>query len=556
MFVSVSMANQNDFLEPDDAFKLSFSQNENSLTINMDLGRGIYAYKDKLHIKIIEPTKQDLNSVLELPRTQNYHDRDVFKKNFQIHIALDLIKKYAKSDDFSIEVSWQGCSEDGICYQPMSKIFNSSTKDSSKHKTIADSLSNKGVFWILASFFGFGLLLALTPCVFPMIPILSSIIVSQSHKQMSVKRGFFLSLIYVLAMSFSYAFAGVLAGLFGANIQAVFQNSYVIFAFSGVFVLLSLSMFGLYELTLPKSLQTIVSKKSQNAQGRGILGIAIMGFLSALIVSPCVAAPLAGALIYIGQSGDWLLGGLALFVMGLGMGMPLLLIGASAGKLLPKPGLWMDRVKNIFGVLMLGIAIWMIQRVVSNEISMFLWAFLLISSAIYMGIFDNAKSGWDKLLKSFAFIVLLYGVLLFAGSFIGGGSVLSPLKGIHTNNAPKIETNNFVDIKSLDELNKIISTSKKPIMVDFWASWCVSCKEMEETFKTKEVASFMNDFLLVRADVTKNTAQDTELLKRFNLFGPPAIVFFKNKKELRDFQIVGFRTPSDFLSILKMVDAQ
>lgn len=550
------------FLKPNEAFKVDISANENDVLIKVDLGKGIYIYDEKFHISITTPIDKNLDKDYTRPKTDIFHKTNVFNKNFDIKIPFENIKKYIKNEKFTLEVSWQGCSTAGLCYQPMKKqkllSFDGKKKNISEQDAIANSLKSKSLFWILASFFGFGLLLALTPCVFPMIPILSSIIVSSSGENMNAKRGFLLSLVYVLAMSLAYAIAGVLAGVFGSNIQAALQNPYVLFSFSAIFVLLALSMFGFYDIQLPRKWQSAANKKSDSMKGKGILGVAVMGFLSALIVGPCVAAPLAGALIYIGQSGDAVLGGIALFVMSIGMGFPLLIIGASAGKFLPKPGMWMDRIKSIFGVLMLGVAIWMIQRVVSTEISLLLWAMLFISSAFYMGVFESTQSKWGKLLKSFAFIMLLYGVILFVGIFIGGGSVFSPLKGLHSQQAnTTIKSARFTNVANLNELKKQINTSKKPIMIDFSASWCISCKEMdEETFEDKKVANVMNDFTLIRIDVTKNTQEDEKMLKKFGLFGPPGIIFFKNKKELKDLRVVGFKKPDEFLKVLENVKSR
>lgn len=567
ILTSTLVANGNKILKPSEAFSVHLSKNDSSILVNIDLGNGIYIYKNKLHVELTEPLKQNLTEFIKLPKSEFFHNENVFRKDFKFIIPIEMIKKYAKDEDFTLKISWQGCSEAGLCYQPMEKSqtfsLNSKVKKEklSEQDTIAKSFKSKSLFLVLLSFLGFGFLLSLTPCVFPMIPILSSIIVSNSGEKMDAKKGFFLSFVYVLAMSLAYSMVGVLAGVFGSNIQIALQNPYVIFTFSGIFVLLSLSMFGFYDLELPKSLQSMANKKSDKMKGKGVLGVAVMGFLSALIVGPCVAAPLAGALVYIGQSGDALLGGLALFIMGIGMGVPLLIIGASAGKFLPKPGLWMDRIKSIFGVLMLGVAIWMIQRVVSSEISMFLWATLFIASAVYMGVLEPLKTqnGWAKFLKSFSVLILLYGIIVFVGIFIGGGNVFSPLKGLHVkeNKSLHVKENDFLLVKTLNQLNQQIANSKKPILIDFWATWCVSCQEMDEiTFENEKVKKEFENFTLLRVDVTKNSDEDKKILKKFGIFGPPAIVFFKNKKELKNLQIVGFKNPDVFLQTLKRVASE
>jgi thiol:disulfide interchange protein DsbD len=320
------------------------------------------------------------------------------------------------------------------------------------------------------------------------------------------------------------------------------QNPFVLIIFALIFVALAFSMFGYYEIQLPQSLQTKLSSKSNEAGDRGgLLGVAIMGFLSALIVGPCVAPALAGALVYIGQSGDALLGGLALFVMSLGMGMPLLLVGAGAGKFMPKPGGWMTKVSQIFGVVMLGLAIWMIDRIIPPTITMYLWAGLLVGSGAIF--FKNTKNSIGKLIS---IVVFALGVLLLFGAIKGATNPLKPLEFSHKSEL------NFHTIKSEKELDSIILSSKKPVLVDFTAKWCVSCKEFEEiTFRDKKVIDLMKNFKLLRVDITKNTPEDKKLLKRFELVGPPAIIFFKNGKELKNKKVVGYKEPKVFAPILE-----
>lgn len=552
-------------LTPQEAFHVTFSDTKEALHVNIEVGEQIYVYDDKLKVKLLEPKEVDLNSEIQKPKPVFFHDKDVHRENFTITIPKTVLKKYVNTDSYTLQFDWQGCSEKGLCYQPMKKVeafkldgSKAQNANISEQDSIANSLASKSFVWTLLTFFGFGLLLALTPCVFPMIPILSSIIVSKTDEKMDAKKGFLLSLVYVLAMSLAYTIAGVLAGLFGANIQSAMQNPYVLFTFSAIFVALALSMFGFYELQAPQWIQNIADRKSKNAQGKGFMGIAIMGFLSALIVGPCVAAPLAGALIYIGQSGDALLGGAALFMMSLGMGVPLLLIGASAGKFLPKPGFWMDTIKAVFGVLMLGVAIWMLERVISSQLSLLLWSFLLISSAIYLGALEPIQNsnGWKKLLKTFSFVLLLYGSVVFIGSFLNGKNILNPLGNFSSSATSSTNTiaSKFTYIKTNSELDAFVKVSKKPILVDFWATWCVSCKELDEiTFKDAKVMQALDDFNLVKIDVTDNTSDDKALLKRFNLFGPPGIIFFKNQKELKNMQLVGFVEPDTFFKHLQKV---
>ena len=370
-------------LTPEEAFNVTATHTLQGTVIKVTLGEKIYLYDDKITLQLVKPKAVNLTSWVERPRAENFHDAMVQRKSFELFVPQGLLETHVKKGHFTLQLSYQGCSELGICYQPMTKEFTSKLKGTeslSEQDQIAQSFMSDNIILVLLSFFGFGLLLSLTPCVFPMVPILSSIIVSQPSISMNARKGFLLSLVYVLAMSFAYTIAGILAALFGANIQASMQNPWVIGIFSAIFVVLALSMFGFYEIKMPNFIQNRVSKKTGKAQANGIVGIAVMGFLSALIVGPCVAAPLAGALIYISQSGDALLGGGALFVMSLGMGIPLLLLGTTAGKYMPRPGVWMRNVSVFFGVLLLGVAIWMLSRIIPSFVSMALWAVLIMST--------------------------------------------------------------------------------------------------------------------------------------------------------------------------------
>lgn len=561
---SLIAANPPKVLTPEEAFSVSALQSEEGVTIKIGLGEGIYLYDDKIKLELVKPKQLSLEEHVSRPKPEPYQDYITQRQPFEMFVPQSLLDKEVQKGSFTIKFSYQGCSELGICYQPMSNEFTftlgaSTTSDSfgSEQDQIAYALANGNIAIVLATFFGFGLLLALTPCVFPMIPILSSIIVSQPNATMNAKRGFLLSLVYVLAMSLAYAIAGVLAGLFGANLQASMQNPWVITAFSAVFVLLALSMFGFYEIKMPSVLQTKISKKSAEAQAQGVFGIAIMGFLSALIVGPCVAAPLAGALIYIGQSGDALFGGLALFMMSLGMGVPLLVIGTTAGRYMPRPGGWMQRVTSFFGVMLLGVAIWMLSRIVPSEVSMLLWAVLVVCSAIFFGAIEPLKedaSGWAKLLKSVAFILLVYGITLCVGFISGATDPLKPLERLsakEVNNQVSSSTL-FTKISSLRMLETALKSSDKIVMLDFYADWCVNCIEYEKfTFSDERVKVKMQTMTLLKADVTKNSDEDKAMQKAFTIYGPPALLFFKNGKELSEFRLVGFKNADEFLAHLE-----
>ena len=563
---SFSAGLNQEFLEPNEAFKPTFTKNETSINLKLDLGRDIYLYDDKLKVFIVKPEKIEITKEINIPKAVAYEEFIVQFNNLDLTIPFSLLKSKVDLNEYEIEVKFQGCSKLGLCYAPMSEKYlltfdNNISKIQTKEEeqkvetttlnetdSIANSLKNGNLLLVLATFFGFGLLLSLTPCVFPMIPILSSIIVGASKSEvMSAKKGFFLSFIYVLSMSVAYTIAGIVAGIFGANLQVALQNPYVLVVFALIFVALAFSMFGYFEIKLPQSIQTKLNKTTDGKEKQGIIGVAIMGFLSALIVGPCVAPPLAGALVYIGQTGDAVLGGMALFVMSLGMGVPLLLIGLGAGRFMPKPGGWMENITKIFGIIMLGVAIWLLDRVLSPSIIMSLWALLFLATAIYLKTQSNM---FAELASSILFIL---GVVLLVGLISGSTNPLKPLEKL-TGSANIIKEDKLVfhKIKNISELEFAIKNSNKPVMLDFWASWCVSCKELEEiTFKDKEVMKKLQNFTLLTADITKNNDEDKALQKMFGVVGPPALIFWdKDKKEVNSSKIVGYKNPKEFLEIL------
>ncbi len=573
-----SLFGANSFLLPQDAFNPSAKVKDDKLSVTIELADSIYLYKDRVNISL-KGTSVALKNI-SYPKSQKHGDDEVFTNSITIDATLI---KSSDVDDIVVLLEYQGCSEQGLCYEPLEREFilkvDSSTfkkelisksvatevkVEKSQTDTITDTFKSGDISLILLTFFGFGLLLSLTPCVFPMIPILSSIIVSQGEG-MTAKKGFMLSLVYVLAMSMAYTLAGVLAGLFGSNIQASMQNPWVLSIFASIFVILAISMFGFFEITLPSSLQSRLTNHSDRASSKGgFIGVAIMGFLSALIVGPCVAPPLAGALMYIGQTGDAALGGLALFVMSLGMGAPLLLIGIGAGKFMPRPGGWMSNVSKVFGVMMLGIAIWMLDRILPATLSMTLWAILLTVSAIYLGAFEaleQNKKSWNALLKGFGIFIFIIGASLLLGVLSGATNPLNPFEKflsqttVVTNSVQKKE-NNFIKIHSITKLDDIIKQNRgKKIMLDFYADWCTSCKELEHnTFSDSEVKKELSDYILIQADITKNTEDEKALSKKFDIFGPPAIIFFDNQgNNIESKKLVGYKNAEEFLQHLKSI---
>ena len=556
-------------LEPEEAFKTTFMKNQDDLNIKLELGTDISLYDDKIKIFVSKPQKIDITEELNVPEPVTYDEFIVHFNNLDLTIPFSLLKSKIDSNEYEIEFHFQGCSKLGLCYAPINEKYlltlaevapKVETKKDIEQKietnenlnetdSIANSLKEKNLLLVLVTFFGFGLLLSLTPCVFPMIPILSSIIVGASKNQtMTASRGFFLSLVYVLSMSIAYTIAGVIAGIFGANLQVALQNPYVLVIFALIFVALAFSMFGYFEIKLPQAIQNRVNKTTDGKEKQGVVGIAIMGFLSALIVGPCVAPPLAGALVDIGQTGDAILGGLALFVMSLGMGVPLLLIGLGAGKFMPKPGGWMESITRIFGIVMLGVAIWLLDRVLDATIIIYLWALLLLGSAIYLKIYQHI------LTQLITVVLFILGVVLFVGAISGATNPLNPLEKFTSSKAIQTldEKLVFTKIKNIQELELAIKNSDKPVMLDFWASWCVACKEFEEiTFKDEEVIKKLQGFTLLKADVTANNDDDKALQKMFGIVGPPGIIFWdKDKKEITSSKIVGYKNPKEFLEIL------
>ncbi len=581
LFDDLGLGGQDDILEVDDAFQLSTDLEANRFVARWVIAEGHYLYQDKMDIV---PASGDIETrPLVLQPGEEKHDPIFNKMLYVYHDAAEVALPIVNSNGVSegvFKVKYQGCSEiSGICYPPQTREITvrlpeivgtaaatpaAAARDTaeiiSEQDRIAGTLRQGDTWLTMLGFFGFGLLLALTPCVFPMIPILMSIIVGQGENQ-TVRSTFLLSLIYVLAMALTYTIVGILVGLSGENIQAWFQDPWIISAFVAIFIVLSFSMFGFYELQMPAAIQSKLTQISNSQQGGTLTGVAIMGFLSALIVGPCVTAPLVGALIYIAETGDAVLGGLALFSLSLGMGAPLLAIGASAGKILPKAGPWMDVVKAVFGVLLLALGIWMLERVAPAALTMALWAALLIVSAVYMGAIDalpENASGWRKLWKGTGLLLLVYGVVLVIGLASGGRDLFNPLKGIGFSGSANAEASHlaFRQIKGVDGLNAALAEARaqnKTVMLDFYADWCVSCKEMEAlTFTDPGVQQALAGSMLLQADVTPNDEQDKALYRHFGIIGPPSIMFFdKNGQELKNFRVVGFAPAEEFSAHIK-----
>ena len=532
-------------------------------------------------------------------------------------MVLPLSPPAQPGSEATVELAWQGCADIGVCFPPerttLAVVFtdavgaadeatdgavgslagsdasppggaagsDASTVDpanpvaasaapmQSEQGRLAALLGSRGLWLNALTFFGLGLLLAFTPCVLPMIPILSSLIVGRGGEGMSAGRAFGLSSVYVLVMAATYALLGILVGLSGFNVQPMLQDPLVLSLIAALFVVLSLSMFGLYELQVPRALQEKLAGLSNRQSGGEIGGVAVMALLSTLIVGPCVTAPLAGALIYIADTGNAAVGGVALFSLGLGMGAPLLLIGTSAGTLLPRAGAWMDRVKQVFGILLLAMAIYMLSRFLAPSVTMALAGALALASGVLFGATDTLtreSSGGQRFAKGVGLVVTVYGLALLVGAMAGGGSYVRPLEtlaarggdagttlaGTIANGAAGHEGElAFRIVKGPDGLRDAVaeaSAAGRPLMLDFYADWCVSCKEMEAfTFTDEAVRAALSDALVVQADVTANDAADKALLKQFGLFGPPGIVFYDTEgRELPGARVVGFMPAERF----------
>ena len=568
------------FLMPNEAFKPSVTVNDNSqLVVDVKLGDGIYLYEKEFKVSLKESKNITIKNI-ELPKSVDHEGDKIYTTS--PHVLVDLAKNKGVSGTQKIDVvlAYQGCSTKGLCYEPQTQNYSfdidadklsgtsaeakkvSDKTEVSETESIANTLKSGNLPVILGMFFIFGLLLSLTPCVFPMIPIISSVIVSQGDG-LTTKRAFFLSLVYVLSMSVAYTLAGVLAGVFGSNLQVALQTPWVIYAFAGIFVILSLSMFDLYELQMPNFIQSKLS--SATSKKGGVAGVAIMGFLSALIVGPCVAAPLAGALVYIGQTGDAVLGGAALFMLSIGMGVPLIIVGTGAGKFMPRPGVWMDTIKAVFGVMMLGVAIWMVSRILDENIVMILWAILAIASGVHFGAFEplHVESGIreNSIKKIIAVIVFIYGTILLVGAISGSKSLTSPLDQFTSKAAAAPSKSSESELKfkvvtTIDELDAELAKAKgKKVILDFSASWCAACKEFDEiTFKDKAVVAKMKEFVLLRADLSANTDEQKALSKKYGVFGPPVVIFIdKEGKVLEANTVTGYKEPTEFIKHLEAI---
>jgi thiol:disulfide interchange protein DsbD len=576
-----ALKGQSKILSADKAFKVTVVEDGEIIRTKIILADKVHISEKSLKYKIVKPKEFELD--VKRPKAHKSGNDMVYEHEILVDIPVSEITKNNVQGTYTLMIEFQGCSDNGVCYSTQKKLYKLETPkpsfferisnliNSSNSGNISDALTHENPIFIILLFFILGLLLALTPCIFPMIPILSSILVSQSGQgEPSPAKGFFTSLIYVLSMAITYTIVGVISGLIGADIQAAMQNPWVLSIFAIIFFALAISLFGYYEIQLPASWQSKLNSASDNAQGKGIIGTAIMGFLSAFIIGPCVAPPLAGAVLFISKTGDAFLGGMALFTMSIGMGIPLLLVGLGAGKFMPKPGGWMTRVSQVFGVVMLALSIFMLSKVVPAWVTTLLWSLLFMGSAIYMGVFDDSSEtiGMSKLFKLLGLVFLIYGASLFIALLSGSNSMLHPFEKF-TNQQPIIKVSNVDNNTtqketselsptmgySVEKLMEEVKSAKKPVVVDFNKQSCPSCRELEEiTFKDPAVKDELKRFKFISVDITKNTKDDKEMLKKFNIWGTPNILLFDSKGNLlKNETITGFIKPNSFLKHLKRV---
>ena len=585
-----ALAAEPDLLEPDRAFRFSARVvAPDAVEVRYQVAPGYYLYRDKLKFAFQPDTVTA--GTPELP--PGVVKKDEFFGEVQTYrgeVRIRLPVQSAGAANATLTATSQGCADAGVCYVPHEQTAKltlaAASGDAPAPRAGAlESLDDRsgglpgwltapaagaddsaiarlfhGDLWVLILFFlGAGALLSFTPCVLPMIPILSGIIVGRGNT-MTRAHAFLLSLAYVIGMALTYAAAGVAAGLSGVMLSAALQNAWVVGSFAVLFVLLSGAMFGFYELQLPTALQTRFAAATNRLPGGRFAGVFAMGALSALIVGPCVAAPLAGALLYISQSRDAVLGGSVLFAMGLGMGVPLLAVGASAGALLPKAGPWMETVKRFFGVMLLAVAIYLVAPLLPLAVEMLAWAALFIVTGIFLRAIDplpTGARGFDRFAKGVGVIALVTGVAFLIGALAGSRDVLQPLAGLRgTSPSAASAPVAFTRVDSVAELDGAIAAAKgRPVMLDFYADWCVSCKEMERyTFSDTAVVARLADVVKLQADVTANAVDHQALLRRFRLFGPPGIVFFDREgREIEGLRVIGFQSAERFAGVLDRV---
>ncbi|CAN1484504.1 COG4232 Thiol,disulfide interchange protein [Methylophilaceae bacterium] len=558
---SLFLKDKSDFLKPDEAFQLTIKKNPQSIEAAFFIAKDYYLYRNKLKVEFDHvPQNQILLPTSEIKTDPHFGKTEIYHGTLNASIPYD-----PNHPPKEIGFTYQGCSQKGLCYPPITKGFkfdsiqnnNSSASNSnSEVDTMQYLLQSQHIGLILLGFFIAGLLLSLTPCVLPMIPILSSIIFA-SHKRLSHQtrlKDFFLSLSYVGGVSFTYTLIGIFAGLSGNLITTSIQSPLLMMILGVVFILLALSMFDLYALKLPHFIENFIATSILRVEGGRYLNVFIIGMISSLVLSPCIAPPLAGAIIYINQSRDFVLGGLALFTLSIGMSIPLLFIGIFSDQWLPKRGHWMIIVKELIGFILIAMGLFIMSPLFPENFDQIAYSALLLALSIYLLFaarrFKYKAMSWVHL-SAFATLIasiLLFGLALQKINVSDNENISSTTKPNHVSVLP------FRQIQSLDDLSRELNQrDNKMIVLDFYADWCVSCKEYEKlTFSNPKVKEHLSEYSLLQVDVTQNNAKHKALLKHFNLYGPPAILFFdKQHNELRAFRVVGYKNASQMMVHLK-----
>ena len=604
-FSALGTSTDSEFPPPEEVFFLDvFVVDGNNVEVGIRIEPEFYVYRDKISVAVKSGPARATR--LELPAGKMKTDQFFGEQEVYYYEAVGRVavaRGTTEPTTVEFEIGYQGCADGGLCYLPLKETLavelpavdsaddlsafgvaavsdptqpadaqpavtasaQAATTRVSEQGRLANIITGSSLWIVIATFFGAGLLLAFTPCVLPMIPILSGIIAGDGDN-VSPVRGFTLSLSYVMGMALVYTAAGIVAAAAGLQLQAAFNAPWVLIVFAGLFVVLSLSMFGLFELQMPSGIQSRLAAVSGNQKGGTMIGAFVMGALSSLIVTACVAPPLVATLTVIGQTGDMLRGGLALFAMSLGMGAPLLLVGASAGQLLPKAGAWMEAVKGAFGFMMLALAIWMLSRILPGEVTLVLWAVLVFMAGVFLGGLTSLgtdSTAGQKLGKGFGTLGMIYGILLLLGALTGGTNPLKPLASVNLGGgaAAKEEHLEFQRIKTVADLDRevaLAASQGKTAMLDFYADWCVSCLEMEAfTFTDAEVQATLSNTVLLQADVTANDEADQALLARFGVFGPPTIIFFgPDGQQRHGFEVVGYMKAAAFSAHVREAFAQ
>lgn len=552
-------------LPADQVFTLKLQALPNQqISAQWQIAPGYYLYRDRFKFELMDQTQ---NVQYKLPAGETHFNKFIgnyqaFEKSMNVILQLP---KNAATNAVKLKVRYQGCAKSGFCYPPQTRSFliqnqqitaldnkalsiAPSNTDSSQ-STIGKLFATQNVFLVLLTFLGFGVLLAFTPCVLPMIPILSGIIIGQ--RNLTTHKAFILSLSYVFGVATTYAIAGLIASMLGSHLQASLQSPFALSLFSLIFVLMAFSLFGFYEIQLPHRLQQMLHQVNNKQNSGSYFSTMLMGALSVLVVSPCVTPPLVGALAYISQTGNVWLGTGALWALGVGMGIPLLFVGTLGGKILPKAGPWMETIKKLFGVLMLGVAIWLIQRIISQEVALLLWGLLCIIAAVQLDAFKTTSGHFGARFSKGA------GILMFSFGILLSGQVMITSFWL-SKTCIAASKENAVYVHSLTELQSTLEQAqqqKRPVLIDFYAEWCVACKELQHNvFNNPELRAQLEKFIIIKVDVTDNSSESQALQNHFTVIAPPAVLFFnKNGEAMPQFRVDGVTDPATFSKNLNQI---